>query len=122
MLLARFDEWLLDEDERPDNGAAAFVASADMLPYDISAPFSIWSDEYDMWVLTKLNVSCARWFYPLPAMLPCATAPPHAPPRGELGCSGRSRTHPWVHTAYRRLASCPWGPPRATSPWGHIAV
>jgi len=78
-----------------------------MLPYDISAPFSIWSDEYDMWVLTKLNVSCDRWFSPLPTMLPCATARPHAPPRGELGCSGRSRTHPWVHTAYRWLASCP---------------
>ena len=91
-----FDEWLLDQDQEPFNGATAFVASADVLPYEISArtrtrtrthpypypypyayayaypysypipltryeissPFSIWSDEYDQWVMTTLNVSC----------------------------------------------------------------
>ena len=32
-----FDEWLLDQDQEPYNGATAFVASADFLPYEISA-------------------------------------------------------------------------------------
>ena len=32
-----FDEWLLDQDQEPYNGATAFVASADFLPCETSA-------------------------------------------------------------------------------------
>ena len=33
-----FDEWLLDQDQEPYNGATAFVASADFLPCETSEP------------------------------------------------------------------------------------
>lgn len=56
--LAGYDEWLLDLDQDPNDGASAFVGSSDLLPEHITGSFMIWSSERQQWEPAVLNVSC----------------------------------------------------------------
>ena len=56
--VAGYDEWLLDLDSDPNDGASAFVASSDLLPEAITGSFMIWSSGHQQWEAAVLNVTC----------------------------------------------------------------
>lgn len=56
--LAGYDEWLLDLDFDPTDGANAFVGSSDLLPEHITGSFLIWSGGRQQWEPAVLNISC----------------------------------------------------------------
>ena len=53
-----FSEWLLDTDNKKSNGAAAFVAAANVQPEHANSKWEVWNREQDAWIAVNLTLTC----------------------------------------------------------------
>lgn len=56
--LKGYTEWLFDTNDVDSDGAAAYVSSADLVPYDINSEWTVWRREQREWSTAHIHIRC----------------------------------------------------------------